>query len=386
MMTTNVHLMSRPTDSPHPGGAATGTARTWLTALEDAASFALVGVAAVGFVVESLDVPTDNARGVLEVAAGASVGALGSAIYRRLETRSERLARFRVMAWNIVRFFVAFELIRYGVAKLVGMQFYPRYYRLDMRAADLSPMALAWAFLGRTYGYQAAIGALEITAALLLCFRRTAILGACILVPVMTNVVFMDVFYDVPVKLFSSIYLVMALYVLLPDARRFWIFFLGDGAVPARAPLAFTTPSQLKRIVTVFTIALIIVLPSADIVHKAFQRGIFRTDALEGAWRVERRAGLDGLPVAKGTWEMVYFEKGGYGFVRVDGQRVPFKTDITERAKTLRLFEIGDSALGVGSSARELGATYTLQGRRLRVEGVYAGVPFSIDLERELPR
>jgi len=62
-------------------------------------------------------------------------------------------ARVRLWVWTLVRFFVAFEMMRYGTA--VGMQFYTRYYFLDTRPADMTPMALAWTFFGLTYGYQA---------------------------------------------------------------------------------------------------------------------------------------------------------------------------------------------------------------------------------------
>jgi uncharacterized membrane protein YphA (DoxX/SURF4 family) len=343
-------------------------------------------VATVGFVVESLDVNTDNARGVLEVASGASVGALASALYGRLETHTDRMVRVRALAWSFVRFFVAFELIRYGVAKLVGMQFYPRYYRLDMRAADLSPMALAWTFFGRSFGYQAVSGALEVAAALLLCFRRTTTLGACVLLPVMTNIVLVNLFFDVPVKLFSSVYLVMSLYVLSPDARRLWTFFLGDGPVPARPSLAPAIPTAWRRIATAFVVALVLVLPAADIVHKAGQRGIFRTDAMEGAWNVQLRTGLDGLLGANGKWEKLYVEKGAYGFLRVNGESIPFKMEVDERARSLRLFDIGSPATCPGSSVREFATTYRLDGKRLRIEGTYDGAAFSVDLTRDLPR
>jgi hypothetical protein len=386
MATANAHLMSRSTDGATPSSPVKDSARTWSSAFGDAVSFALVGIAAVGFVVESLDVNTDNLSGVLQVAAGAGTGVLASAVYGRLEANADRLAKVRVLAWSVVRFFVAFELVRYGVAKLVGMQFYPRYYRLDTRAADLSPMALAWTFFGRSYAYQAITGVIEVAAALLLCFRRTAALGACVLLPLMANIVLVNLFYDVPVKLFSSIYLVMAAYLLSPEARRLWMFFLEDGAVPPRTDLGPTAPSAFRRVATAFVIALVLILPGADILHKAFQRGLFRSDPLEGAWTVEGQVGLGIAQTAKGTWEKLYFEKGAYGFVRVNGERVPFKTDVDERARTLRLFDIGDAATVVGSSDRELTASYRLDGRRLYIEGAGDGAPFAIDLVRDLPR
>lgn len=51
-------------------------------------------------------------------------------------------------------------------------------------------------------------------------FRRTTALGAMICIAVMMNVVAMNFFFDVPVKLFSSVLLLMCFFLLAPDAGR----------------------------------------------------------------------------------------------------------------------------------------------------------------------
>ena len=215
-------LLSHSTQDPAAPSAAAPVRvpRTWPQAVGDAVSFALVGVAAVGSVLETLDYFTDNPRGIVSVSVGAVVGATASAVYARFETRTERLARVRLAAWTLVRFYVAFEMMRYGTAKLVNMQFYERYYFQDTRPGRHdADGARVDVLFGRTYGYQAVSGVVEVASAVLLCcFRRTAALGACVLLAAMTNIGLLNFFYDVPVKLFSSIYLVMGLYILSPDA------------------------------------------------------------------------------------------------------------------------------------------------------------------------
>src|SRR5215467_3410366 len=177
-------------------------------------AFALVGVAVVGVVVETADMNTDNVFGVTLVGSAAAAGFAASFVYWWLERDRERAGRVRIAAWSVIRYFLAFEMTRYGVAKVVDMQFYRRYWQLDMRPIDMKPMWLAWTFFGRTYGYQAMSGLLEVVGAALLCFRRTTTLGACILLTVLANIILVDFSYDVPVKLFSCVYFVMTLYVL----------------------------------------------------------------------------------------------------------------------------------------------------------------------------
>src|SRR5207247_664814 len=99
------------------------------------------------------------------------------------------------------RLVLGYEMIRYGIAKLIGMQFYPQYFRLDMRAADMSPMALAWAFMGRSYWYQAFAGAIEVGSGVLVCFRRTTFVGACVMATALLNVVLINYSYGVPLRL-----------------------------------------------------------------------------------------------------------------------------------------------------------------------------------------
>jgi hypothetical protein len=76
------------------------------------------------------------------------VSAVVALVYTRFEHDGAGAARVRLVAWTVIRYFVAFEMMRYGTAKLVGMQFYPRYYRLDSRVIDLPRVSS----FSRSYG------------------------------------------------------------------------------------------------------------------------------------------------------------------------------------------------------------------------------------------
>ena len=345
--------------------------------------FALVGVAAVGLVVEASEQSNDDLRGVLLVGAGAAAGALAAAAYGRLEHDPDRAARARIRAWAVIRLFLAFEMVRYGVAKIVGMQFYPRYYQLDTRPLDMHPMTLAWTFFGKRYGYQAAAGVVEIGSAALLCFRRTATLGACLLLTVLANVVILDFSYDIPVKLFASVYLVMTLYVLALDARRFWEFFLGEGPVPARAyprpaPGRAWPPRPPRR-------------PGAGAAEAASRHrpqgvpapGCSIPEALEGMWprgpgRRRRRRAAGGT--RRGT--RCTSRRATMDHVRAGGRRFVFGAEIDLAAHTLRLSRLGGGGRREGPSpgrTRSMTAPFASRGSR-------DGLPFSVDLTREFPR
>jgi hypothetical protein len=99
---------------------------------------------------------------------------------------------------------------------------------------DLSPMGLLWAFMAASPAYAFFGGAAELLGGVLLVFRRTALLGALVTAAVMTQVVMLNLCYDVCVKLLSSHLLAMAIFLALPDLKRLWDFFVvGRATGPA---------------------------------------------------------------------------------------------------------------------------------------------------------
>jgi hypothetical protein len=121
----------------------------------------LAGLSLFGLVLDEIDVPHDNLEGVATLSAGALVGLVVGAVTLRA-SEPPRFSRIGAIAWDAVRYVLAFEMVRYGLAKVVGMQFYPQYWTLDRRVVDLHPMSLVWAFFGRSYGYQLAGGVVEL--------------------------------------------------------------------------------------------------------------------------------------------------------------------------------------------------------------------------------
>ena len=112
----------------------------------------------------------------------------------------------------LVRFFLIEILFAYGFAKVFPLQFaVPSSFRLNQQLGDMSPMGLLWTFMGFSTPYQMFTGAVEVLAGLLLVTRRTTLLGALVTMASMTQVFVLNMCFDVPVKLYSFTYLVMAL-------------------------------------------------------------------------------------------------------------------------------------------------------------------------------
>ncbi|RZK92071.1 MAG: hypothetical protein EOO98_04370 [Pedobacter sp.] len=162
----------------------------------------------------------------------ATISLIGALIWSVLDTK--RLNYNRLYYWlNVgVRFYVGLMLINYGLVKVVQLQFpAPNFWRMMTTYGESSPMGLAWTFLGFSKGYNLFMGIAELMASLLF-FRRTITIGAIITLMTTANVMAVNYFYDVPVKIISTALVVMCLFLLAPNFNRLIkLFFMGEPTV-----------------------------------------------------------------------------------------------------------------------------------------------------------
>jgi uncharacterized membrane protein YphA (DoxX/SURF4 family) len=142
-------------------------------------------------------------------------------IWSAVDHRRKHYRRLAHALVVLLRYYLAYFMLLYGISKVFKAQF-PDLGppRMDDRVGDMSPMGLLWTFMGHSTPYTVFAGACEMLGGILLLWRRTVFLGALLITVVMTNVVVLNMSYDVPVKLFSLELLAMALVIAAPHARR----------------------------------------------------------------------------------------------------------------------------------------------------------------------
>jgi len=147
----------------------------------------------------------------------------------------------------LIRYYVALQMINYGLAKLFTMQFGSlNEYRLSRELGDYSPMGLLWTFMGFSKGYSMFTGALELIGGLLLLSRYTVTLGALTTFGVMLNVMVLNYCYDVPVKILSTHLVLLSLILVALDRKRLVSFFLANQSVNSYSYFEFT-PSKYRN-------------------------------------------------------------------------------------------------------------------------------------------
>ncbi|MFF2557785.1 DoxX family protein [Nocardia sp. NPDC058058] len=163
------------------------------------------------------------------------VAVVASAVWSVLDRRRAEYAR--LYAWFRVglRAALVSALLLYGMVKLLPSQMSVILQRLVEPFGDMSPMSVLWAQTSLSEPYEIALGAAEITAALLLVLPVTAGMGAVLAFIVTLQIALLNLTFDVPVKIFSLQLLAFAAVLAAPEILRTVRALIGR-AVPARAP------------------------------------------------------------------------------------------------------------------------------------------------------
>lgn len=155
----------------------------------------------------------------------AMVAILGTIIWSALDRKRTNYETLYYWLTAIIRYYLAFTLFLFALEKFFKMQFPDLgLYTLTEPVGNLSPMNLAWAFFGYSYGYNIFIGIAE-SAALLLLFRRTMTFGAILTLVTLANVMAVNFNYDVHAKMYPTALFVMTLTLLIPHLNRLFKFF-----------------------------------------------------------------------------------------------------------------------------------------------------------------
>lgn len=132
----------------------------------------------------------------------------------------------------ILVYYLALIMLKYGFDKIFKAQFYlPEPNTLFTPLGMLDKDILYWSTIGSSHSYNVFIGLLEVIPALMLLFKKTRILGLFILSGVLLNVLFVNLGFDISVKLFSSFLLFITLILLAPSLKNILQFFVMNKSI-----------------------------------------------------------------------------------------------------------------------------------------------------------
>jgi hypothetical protein len=153
---------------------------------------------------------------------------------------------------GVMRYWLAFHISLYGYAKLMNTQLFQDVIWNNTPTGKLNGLELTWTYFGFSHGLSAIIAFAQIGGSILLLFRRTTLLGVCILLPVLLNIVLIDIFYGILAPLLLAIIFALdLLFLLLLRWKEIVEVFL---RIPASGPGIFR--SSLRWVIRCLVIAI----------------------------------------------------------------------------------------------------------------------------------
>ncbi|TJZ61471.1 hypothetical protein FAZ15_09775 [Sphingobacterium olei] len=273
------------------------------------------------------------------------LAALGGAIiWTLIDKKRRNYDRCYYWLTVIVRYYIALMLINYGAIKLVHAQMPPPgLTRLMQPLGEFSPMGLAWTFLGFSKGYNIFMGIVEILAGLLL-FRRTVVIGALITLATSVNIMTVNYFFDVPVKMLSTALFFFSLFLLLPYLKILYGLFFEEKHVKLpsiKRPML--NAAWKRKSIVFFKFAFLGIfafqqLSSLLTIQKQISL-FFKKSPLYGIYQIDRREGAQ-TTIPK-DWHTIIFEYGESATIRdqyYQPTKEQFKLDTSNRTITLNRY------------------------------------------------
>lgn len=268
------------------------------------------------------------------------ISAIAAVIWGLIDRRRANDARLHQHIQAFVRIYLASAMFSYGIQKVIPAQFIPLTLdRLVQTYGSSSPMGYFWTFMGASRTYEMFAGASELLAAILLVPRRTSLLGALVTIGVMSNVVALNLAFDVSVKTYASHLLLMAVFLAAPAAPKLVELFARRSPAPMFekrwahvGALAFRTLLVAIFVYTGISETVTFYRETISMDHRSPLRGIWNVDLLD----------VDGVSrpplVTDATrWRRVVFDfKGRSSIFLMNDDRNLYNAKIDETAKTIK--------------------------------------------------
>jgi hypothetical protein len=275
---------------------------------------------------------------------------LGTIIWSVCDKKKRDYEKINYWFLTLIRYFLGYQMIHYGLFKIFPIQFGEiAFWKLLQPYGDSSPMGLAWTFLGYSQGYNLFMGLAEFIGGVLLFHKRTRLLGGLVLIPVITNIVAINFFYDVPVKLFSSELLFIAIIVVAPDFKRVLNFVIFNKPTES---VCFSNPFENKKWMlgtTIMKWAFVFFILYYNIVKTS---DLYETKQnkpeLYGMYEVTRFMSngevIQPLLTDEKRWRYVFFKyPNSIQFARMDKSRFGLNSEIDLSRGEIKLKEFQDS-------------------------------------------
>jgi hypothetical protein len=124
-------------------------------------------------------------------------------------------------------YYIASILLKYGFDKIFKGQFpLPEPNILYSNFGSLTKDTLFWSTMGTSYSYSLATGIIEVLTAIFILIKPTRLLGFCLAIGVVINILLINIGFDISVKVFSSFLLLVLVFNVFPFLKSMYAFLI----------------------------------------------------------------------------------------------------------------------------------------------------------------
>ncbi|MCX2477817.1 hypothetical protein OQY15_01870 [Pedobacter sp. MC2016-15] len=156
-----------------------------------------------------------------------AVSTVGGLIWTALDKKRREYNVLYYWLTVIVRYRAAIGIIGFAFTKVLPVQMpYPSTGILNTNFGDLTAQKIYWLSISIVPWYQVFAGVVELTAGVLLFFRKTAVLGAIILFGALGDIVYVNFAYDGGVHVYSSYFVLFAAFIIAKEIPQIYNLFI----------------------------------------------------------------------------------------------------------------------------------------------------------------
>ena len=246
---------------------------------------------------------------------------------------------------HLSAFYLSMLLFSYAFGKLFKTQFYlPEANILYTPLGNLDKDLVFWSSMSSSGIYNYFLGMMEIFPAILLMFKRTRFVGALIAFGVMLNVFFINIGFDISVKVLSGFLLFLSGILIFPGLYH-WLL----SELKLKPFLEVETQKGLnsKAIPVKFEFLIVLffmVNASFPFLKTSFQSDHLEKTALLGAYEIElfslNKDILQPLSTDSLRWKRIFIHSKGYFIIQnMQDKMYDFKLKISENEDYIELID-----------------------------------------------
>jgi uncharacterized membrane protein YphA (DoxX/SURF4 family) len=292
-------------------------------------------------------------------------------------TKTDAIKQYLII---ICRYYLAIQLLAYAFAKIFKTQFYlPEPNILFTNVGSTPRDLLYWTVIGTSRGYNIFMGSLELIAACLLLFRRTTLAGALLSFGILINILAINLFYDISVKLYSCFLLLLSVIILAPDLKNLWQVFF-QTTIPAEW-IRRRSGRVYRGSLYPYIKATVVVLIFVDALLPYFKNKNFNDDlqerpAYHGAYDVRNftvnNVMIDPTLKAPDRWRRIFIHRQGYFIIQfMNDDMKDLMLQVDNSRGELRLTDYDSSKVQLQFVAKDnqlLQLSGTVQGRSIKAD------------------